>query len=151
MTAEHKRVMQEGIDIVDEVNQESDDIVGKKPFAIVRDPNSEGFKMHSLWIKVLYICWREFYQLCPPKKNLRANLQNHVQGLRHAKLVSNANSSSKFKSLAVSTGCLGRPSRSISSVHNQPDLSGWFQRTTLEGALDELGIPNVPSVFKLIC
>jgi hypothetical protein len=46
---EYKRAMQEGINIVGKVNQfeESDDIVGKKPFAIVRDLNSEGFKMRS--------------------------------------------------------------------------------------------------------
>lgn len=50
-TAEYKR-KQESIDIMDEVNQELDDIVGKKLFAIVGDPNLEGFKMRSFWIKV---------------------------------------------------------------------------------------------------
>jgi hypothetical protein len=54
--AEYKRAMQESIDIVDEVNQESDDIVGKKLFAIVGDPDLEGFKMRSFWIKVRVVC-----------------------------------------------------------------------------------------------
>jgi hypothetical protein len=40
--------MQEDIDIVDEVNQESGDIVGKKLFTMIGNHDSKGFKMSSL-------------------------------------------------------------------------------------------------------
>jgi hypothetical protein len=80
-----------------------------EPFYAVGDPTSEGFKYQSYWFKVRCRLCSDFFQLCPLKKHLLANLTNHLQGLKHAKVVHDSAISSKFVSSALSNGHRGRP------------------------------------------
>jgi hypothetical protein len=78
----------------------------------------------------------DFFQLCPPKKNLQANLMNHLEGLKHSKLVVDCSNSTRSNSSALSTRRRGRPSKSAGTVQNQANLHGWFKRigdASLEG------------------
>jgi hypothetical protein len=45
LAEDYRKALQEGIEIVNNVNDIADDIQGKKPFHIVGDPTSEAFKM----------------------------------------------------------------------------------------------------------
>jgi hypothetical protein len=99
------------MEVVNDVNDTTDAIYGKKLFFVVGDHASEGFKMHLYWLKVRCLYCGEYFQLCPPKKNLLTNLQNHLQSLQHTKLVSYANSASTSKSSALSSRHASRPTR----------------------------------------
>jgi hypothetical protein len=103
-------------------------------------------------LKVRCLCYGKFFQLCPSKKNLlQGNLQNHLYSLRHTKLASDANSTSRSKSSAISTSHVDRPARSNSSVYNQLDLSRWLTRSQGDGERGELGTPNLSSVLGIMC
>lgn len=68
------------------------------------------------------------FQLCPAKKNLKANLQNHAYGLKHSKAVQDLSVGERTSSNAIYTGRKGRPSSSSrSTVGNQHDLHAWFK------------------------
>ena len=48
--------------------------------------------MKSYWFKAkCLICPREVFQLCPPKRNLEANLMTHVHGVVHNKTLQDFN------------------------------------------------------------
>jgi hypothetical protein len=118
----HECLVQEGTQIVEDINDTADTVDGKKPFYIVEDLDSDGFKYRSYWFKVRCRFCGDFFQLCPLKKNLFANLQNHLQGLKHSKIVADSLEASKSTSTCLSTGRRRRPVKSNNSVYNQQVL-----------------------------
>jgi hypothetical protein len=121
-TVEHERLVQEGTDIMDEVNDGAEEVNGQKPFYVVSDTMADGFKYRSYWFKVRCRVCGDFFQLCPPKRNLLANLNNHLHRLKHSKAVSDSTTTSKLGSSALSTSRRGRPTKSSASVQNQYDF-----------------------------
>jgi hypothetical protein len=63
---------------VEDINDTADTVDGKKPFYIVEDLDSDGFKYRSYWFKVRCRFCGDFFQLYPTKKNLLVNLQNYL-------------------------------------------------------------------------
>ena len=65
------------------------------------------------------------YTLCPPKKNLEANLRNHVGGSKHAEKVLEADNSARTSALS---GRRGRLSKSTEDGGNssQKQLYAYF-------------------------
>jgi hypothetical protein len=107
---------------VKDVNDLVDTVDGKKPFYIVGDLDSNGFKYHSYWFKVHCRFCGDFFQLCLLKKKLLVNLQNDLQGLKHSKVIADSLEASKSTSTPLSIGCHGRLEKSNSSMHNQQVL-----------------------------
>ena len=79
--ADHKRLVEEGVSILKSVN----DAVSLEdpPFVLVGDVWV--LQMKSFWYKVRCKIDGELMLLCPPKRNLRINLENHLQGITHSK------------------------------------------------------------------
>ena len=109
--ADHKQLIKEGSDVMDEVNGMAEEVYGHKPFFIVGDHTSNGFKFCS-YFKVHCRLYRDFFQLCLPKKNLEANLINHIQGYKHEKAVLDSSTSRKSATSVISMGQRGQPNRS---------------------------------------
>jgi hypothetical protein len=87
-----------------------------------------GVHLKSFWYKVWCKLCGDLFQLCPPKKNLEGNLKNHLQGLKHCKVVEDAASGARSGTLALSTGRRGRPSASTRAVLGaQRGLHKWFK------------------------
>ena len=83
-SADHKKMVDWGVEIVAVVNQSLD--LQKHTFKVVGDP--EDPIMKSFWFKVkCLVCPKELFHLCPVKRNLEANLMNHVHGMVHAKAI----------------------------------------------------------------
>jgi hypothetical protein len=80
--SDHKKAVCDGLQILQMVNREVVDGGGKEPFHHVGDPNADDLK--SFWYKVRCHFCGDLLQLCPPKKNLEANLRNHLGGTKHA-------------------------------------------------------------------
>ena len=74
-------------------------------FVVVGDTKSEIMK--SFWYKVRCTVCGDMFVLCPSKKNLRTNLENHIHGIKHTKALEEA--AAKSTSSALSTGRRGRP------------------------------------------
>ena len=102
-TVEHEQLLREGTDIMDKVNDATEEVNGQKPFYVVGDTTANGFKYRSYWFKVQCRVCGDFFQLCPPKRNLLANLNNHLHGLKHLKVVSDSTTTSKSGSSALYT------------------------------------------------
>ena len=47
----HEQLVQEGIEIIDNVNDTIEEVNGEKPFYVVGDTTSEGFKYQTYWLK----------------------------------------------------------------------------------------------------
>jgi hypothetical protein len=92
---DHERLVKEGTDIMHKVNGMVKEVNGHKPFFIVGNRTSNGFKL---------------------KKNLEANLINHIQGYKHKKAISDSSTFRISASSAISTRWHGQPSRSKNSV-----------------------------------
>jgi len=117
--------------------------LGDPPFVLVGDVGFCKFK--SFWYKFWCKLDEEIMLLCPPKNNLRTNLQNHLHGLVHTKCLEDvvAGERSTCKSTAASTRKRGRPTtRSRLNIGKQNDLHTWFtgasianSRTTKESQL----------------
>ena len=92
---------------MDDVNLDAN---SERPlFQVIGDPDSS--KVKSLWFKMKCTYCSNFFQLCLPKKNLEANLMNHLGGTKHERRLE-ALSSIRF---ALSSGKKGRPNRSTTS------------------------------------
>jgi hypothetical protein len=150
-TAEHEQLVREGIDIMDEVSDATEEVNGQKPFYVVDDTMTYEFKYRSYWFKVRCRVCGDFFQLCPPKRNLLANLNNHLHRLKHSKAVSDSTTTSKSGSSVLSTGQHGRPAKSSASIHNQHDLHEWFRQAPTDGEQGEIQIGSCPSIFSLMC
>ena len=96
---DHKCLVKEGLELVEAVNAKSES--ERPPFVVVGDVNSKQIK--CFWLKVKCTYCFDFYQLCPPKKNLLANLENHMQGTKHCKAVED-DAVAKTHRLPASTG-----------------------------------------------
>jgi hypothetical protein len=66
-------------------------------------------ELKSFWYKVRCKLYRDLFQLCPPKKNLRSNLDVSLQGLKYCKILENAAGGGKSTAIALSTEHRGRP------------------------------------------
>jgi len=121
--SKYKELIMEGVSILQEVNSGMD--VGILPFTVLGDIDTPNPK--SFWFKVRCPYCGDLLNLCPPKKNLEANLRNHLGSSKHILAVEAAKKTiTKFVGLLC--GRRGRPSRlSSTSAHsNQPDLHSWF-------------------------
>jgi hypothetical protein len=125
--ADHERVVEEGTKIVEEVNAIADEVNGHKLFVVVGDVNSSGINYRSFWFKAQCQPCGELFELCPAKKNLRSNLENHLQGLKHGQILLQSSVSSRSSSTTLSTGRPGRPIKSSSLSSNQQQLSWILQ------------------------
>lgn len=79
MTPEdHKELIAEGVQIVDEVNATL--AGGHKKFSILENKKAKDTRCY--WIKVKCPYCRELMVLCPPRKTLELNLGNHLAGFK---------------------------------------------------------------------
>ena len=78
---DHKKAVCDGLQILQKVNKEVV-VGGEEPFHHIGDPNANDLK--SFWFKVQCHSCGDLLQLCPPNKNLEANLRNHLGGTKHA-------------------------------------------------------------------
>jgi hypothetical protein len=129
----HEKLVEEGIEIVEEVNSTLPEVDEKTIFYVMGDTKVEGLKFRSYWFKVRCRVCGFMCQLCPPKKTLHMNLMNHVEGFKHTKMLDELSSSSKTSGSALSIGRRGRPSKSSGSFENGADLHGFFKRCIPEG------------------
>lgn len=83
---DHRALVNEGLGIMASMN----DAIGghEGPFMLVGDCEAKHFK--SFWYKIHCKICVELFTLCPPCKNLKSNLESHVQGLKHAKALKDA-------------------------------------------------------------
>ena len=116
---DNERAIEEGTEIVEEVNAIADELNGHKPFVVVGDVNSSSINYRSLWFKVQCQPCRELFELYPAKKNLQSNLENHLQGLKHRRILLQSSVSSRSSSIALSIGCPRKPTKSSSLTSNQ--------------------------------
>jgi hypothetical protein len=95
------------------------------------------------------------YQLCPSKKNLQANLTNHVMSTKHVKKVEEVAVGFTSSGSALSTDRRGRLSSNRGQFPNHPDLRRWFISTpSTDGATnanDNAFLGNMNSIFALLC
>jgi hypothetical protein len=85
--AKHEKLVEEGIEIVEEVNSTLLEVDEKTVFYVMGDTKAEGLKFRSYWFKVRCRVCGFMCQLCPPKKMLHMNLMNHVEGFKHTKML----------------------------------------------------------------
>jgi hypothetical protein len=76
---DHKWAVEDGLAILDMVNRD----ICAKGGLFVAIGDHEGDSIKSFWHKVRCKVCGDLFQLCPPKKNLAANLTNHVMGIKH--------------------------------------------------------------------
>jgi hypothetical protein len=72
---DHKRALIESIGMV---SLNTPFVVNEQPFVLVGDP--ESLQLKKIWYKIRCTFCNDFFQLCPPKKNLKGNLKNHMEG-----------------------------------------------------------------------
>lgn len=119
--ADHRVVVVEGIDIQNVVNTEGGSDF--TPFVLVGD--LDAIELKSFCYKVRCTFCNDLFQLCPPKKNLHANLKNHLEGTKHAKMVETSQDSDIPTTSALSTSPHGIPSTFLKSIHtNQRNFYG---------------------------
>jgi hypothetical protein len=116
---DYKRAIIEGIRIIDFVNAPF--AVNEQPFVLVGD--LESLELKSFWYKVRCTFCNDFFQLCPPKKNMERNLNNHMEGTKHAKVVEDVLSNKGYATSTLLIGQKGKPSTSSKGVsRNQRNL-----------------------------
>jgi hypothetical protein len=71
-----ERAIIKGIGIIEFVNAPF--VEDEKPFVLVGDLKSSELK--SFWYKVRCTFCNNFFQLCPPKKNMEGHLKNQSHG-----------------------------------------------------------------------
>jgi hypothetical protein len=151
---DHRRAVEEGLQIMDGINKDICKDGG--PFQAIGDPGALILK--SFWYKVRYKVCGDIFQLCPPKKNLEANLSNHYMSIMHAMKLEEVEKAKNSKGSALSTGWRGRPSLSSRlMLGNQADLHSWFKSAaTSVGASSDAacGAPdssNTDSILGFLC
>lgn len=149
--ADHKKLVEESLSILKAVNDEVSEL--DPPFVVVGDVGVTELK--SFWYKVRCKIDGELLLLCPPKKNLRVNLENHLHGFTHTKCLEAKCSMNKTSSpSATLSGKRGRPStRSKATVGNQPDLHGWFRTPSLQslGSINNDQAGKSDSILSMLC
>jgi hypothetical protein len=101
---------------LDSVNNNIPDADG--PFVLIGDPTEE--RLNSLLFKIRCKVCSDIFKLCPLKKNLEANLNHYLAGVKHAKRVDEL--VAQISGSALSTGCRGRPPvLSRQKIGNQVD------------------------------
>jgi hypothetical protein len=94
----------------------------------------------------------DLFQLCPPKKNLAANLTNHVMGIKHVTKVEEVVRPGYLFGSTISTGRRRRPTTSNrNTLRNQNDLHNWFRTATRsEGGCTETGGGASSNFFSIL-
>jgi hypothetical protein len=124
--ADHKKLVMEGIEILNVVNGEFEkDELGKakKAFRMVGD--LELAHLQSFSIRMHCLCCKEYIQLYPQRNNFEYNLRNHLQSTRHTMAV-NAAILASSRGSAISSGRARRPS-TVALIRNQVQLHQWFK------------------------
>jgi hypothetical protein len=122
---DHKKAVSIALEIMNQANSTTES--KKKPFVVLGDPNAVDVK--CFWYKVRCIYCNDVLILYLPKKNLEANLQNHLRGTKHETIVVDADKLEPNRP-ALSIGRQGRLSNSFASLGpNQLDLHSWFSNT----------------------
>ena len=142
---EHKQLIVEGVQIMEEVNASLPQ--SHKKFKVLENIAAEDTRCY--WFKVKCTYCRELFILCPPRKTLKVNLRNHLSGFKHQKAVETA----EQVPTPARMGRLGRPSRSnnMSLNSNQYDLHLWFKSNSSTGVAGMFEISNHTSVASLVC
>ena len=95
----------------------------QKPFVVIGDLKSNELRLFLFRVKCNVYC--DYFVLCPLRKNLEANLQNHVISLIHIKVVDDL--WEKATPATLLTRRQGRPSKSASTIEgSQQSLQAWF-------------------------
>ena len=125
---DHRRLVKEGAQILEVVNTSANS--DRPPFLLIGDPESADVK--SFWFKVKCSFCGDIFQLCPPKKNLEANLRNHLNGTKHHKVMEDFEATVMAQGSALSSGRRGRPAKSSggSTALNQKSLHSWYKNST---------------------
>ena len=90
-------------------------------FLAIGDPGALILKF--FWYKVWCKVCSDIFQLCPPKKNLEANLTNYYMNIKHAMKLEEVEKARHSKGSILSTRQRGRPSStSRLTLDNQADL-----------------------------
>ena len=114
---DHKEAASRGLEIMQARNNKTN---SKNKSFVVGDVDFVDLK--CFWMKIRCIYCSDVLTLCPSKKNLEANLQNHLQGTKHKKAIADGDMPMPIQT-ALSSRCKRRPSNSSSSLSpNQPDL-----------------------------
>ena len=118
---DHRRLVLEGMDILNSINDSLDPV--RKTFELIGG-YPQTMELKSFWWKAKYCTCNEVYSLCLPKKNLEANLRNHVGGTKHTKILQ-AEQSRRSSVLSGKRGC---PSKSTgdTSGSSQKQLHAFF-------------------------
>jgi len=103
---DHKRALIRGIGMVS-INTPL--VVNEQPFVLVGDP--ESLQLKTFWYKIRCTFCNDFFQLCPPKKNLKGNLKNHMEGT-----IEDALSKKDFTISTLLTRQKGKPSTSNKGI-----------------------------------
>ena len=112
-SANHKRAVKKGISIVQAENDAVDDSDG--PFVVIGNPNA--VEMKSFQFKVRCKVCGDLIQLCLLWKNLCANLDVHLNGIKHMKVPEDSKIEKlKASGSVVSTSQRGHPSTSGRAV-----------------------------------
>ena len=97
---DHKVAIAEGMEILNNLNDWK--VEENRPFVLVGYyPNED---MKYWWYKICCKVYRDLFYLYPPKKNLAANLKNHVIGIKHLKALKDSNLPNKNFLMAIVNG-----------------------------------------------
>jgi len=119
---DHRQLVLEGVAILDSVNESLHPT--QKTFLLIGgDPQTTDLK--CFWWKAKCVSCNDLYSLCPPKKNLEANLRMHAGGSKHMEKVMQIANSEKASAMS---GKHGRPAKSTrdSSYSSQKQLHPFF-------------------------
>ena len=105
----------------------------------------------SFWVKARCAYCNDFFVLCPHKRNLESQLQNHLGGTKHEKVVY-VEDTGKGVPSALRTGKRGRPSVSSgSSGVMQSNLHSWFSHAGSESQPGASVIYDKNVLLSLMC
>ena len=127
ITKDHCHLVLEDVEILNSVNNSLDPT--RKIFELIgRDPQCIDLK--SFWWKTKCVLCNDVYNLCLPKKNLEANLRNHVEEIKDVeKLLEFVN----VKKTSILLDKRGRPSKSVAdssrSQSSRKQLHAFFSHT----------------------
>jgi hypothetical protein len=130
--ADHWQLVKDGVAVLDAFNATFPK--DKEPFRLVGDVDA--LELRCFWYKVRCMFCYDFFQLCPPKKDLETNLRNHVEGTKHVGCVHREEEKKSKSEHPMTMGRKGYPATSNKTVSgNQSSLHGWV------GGRREDGLP----------
>jgi hypothetical protein len=140
---QQKQAIEVGLENVKIVNASVEE---GDPFVVIGNPKDEDMKAE--WFKVCCKVCGDLFLLCPQHNNLVANLENHVNGLKHARAVEDVAHS------VVSSGKRGRPQSLSKGIKGaQLDLHSWFKNSSSGRTSSDSGTSprESDSILSLLC